>query len=48
MSEIHKTNLTDQTKLRLDEISKIRNYFNREINQRNHAGKKIKQICRCF
>ena len=48
MSEIHKTNLTDQTKLRLDEISKIRNYFNREINQRNHAGKKLSKYVAAF
>ena len=48
MNEIDKTNLTDQTKLRLDEISKIKNYFNEEINQRKECTKKIKQICSCF
>ena len=31
---IDRTNLTEQTKLRLDEISKIENYFHEEINQR--------------
>ena len=32
--EIDKTNLTDQSKFRLNEIIKIENYFNLEINQR--------------
>ena len=31
---IDKTNLTNQTEFRLDEISKIGNYFIEEINQR--------------
>ena len=31
---IDKTNLSEQTKFRLDEISKIENYFIEEINQR--------------
>ena len=34
MNEIDKTNLSDQTKFRLNEISKIENYFDSEINQR--------------
>ena len=29
---IDRTNLTEQTKFRLDEISKIENYFREEIN----------------
>ena len=29
-----KTNLTDETKFRLNEISKIENYFNQQINQK--------------
>ena len=32
MNEIDKTNLTDQTKHRLNEITKIENYFIEEIN----------------
>ena len=36
---IHKTNLTNQTKFRLDEISKIENYFHQEIIKENHAVK---------
>ena len=31
---IDRTNLTEQTNFRLDEISKIENFFNQEINQR--------------
>ena len=34
MNEIDKINLTDKTKFRLNERSKIENYFNLEINQR--------------
>ena len=34
MNGIDKTNLTDQIKFRLNEISKIENYFNSEINRR--------------
>ena len=34
-----KTNLTEQTKFRLDEISKTENCFYEEINQRNHTVK---------
>ena len=38
---IDKTNLTNQTKFRLDEISKIENYFIAEINQRKLYSKKF-------
>ena len=48
MNEIVRTNLTDQTKFRLNEVSKIQNYFKQEINQRKSHSKKIKQICCCF
>ena len=34
MDEINKINLSEQTKFRLDEISKIEKYFIKEINQR--------------
>ena len=30
---IDRTNLIDQTKFRLNEISKIKNYFNQEIKE---------------
>ena len=33
--------MTDQTKSRLNEISKIENYFNSEINQRKLCSKKL-------
>ena len=38
---IDRTNLTEQTKLLLDEISKIENYFDEEINQRKSCSKKL-------
>ena len=33
MNEIDKAKLSDQAKFRLDEIKKIEDYFNSEINQ---------------
>ena len=41
MNEVDKINLTDQTKCRLNKISKIENYFNQEIDQRKSWSKKI-------
>ena len=38
---IDKTNLTNQTKFRLDEISKIENFLIQEINQRKSCSKKL-------
>ena len=35
------TNLTDQKNFRLNEISKIENYFNQEIKERKFNSKKI-------
>ena len=35
-----RTNLTEQTKFWLDEISKIENFFRLEINQRKSCSKK--------
>ena len=48
MNEIDKTKLSDQTKFRLDEISKIGNYFNSEINQRKNACKKLSKYVSAF
>ena len=48
MNEIDKTNLTYQTKFRLNEISKIENYFNSEINQRKLCRKKVNQYVTAF
>ena len=41
MNTIDKRNLTDQTKFRLNEITKIENYFNQEVNQRKSSNKKL-------
>ena len=38
---IDKTDLSEQTKFRLDEISKIENYFIEEINHRKSCSKKL-------
>ena len=35
---IDKTDLSEQTKFRLDEISKIENYFIKKINQRKSCS----------
>ena len=48
MNEIDKTNLTDQTKFWLNEISKIENYFNSEINQRKSCSKKLSKYVTTF
>ena len=48
MNEIDKTNLTDQTKYRLNETTKIENYFNQEINQRKTCSKKLSKYVAAF
>ena len=45
---IDRTNLTDQTKFRLSEISKIENYFQEEINQRKTSSKKLSKYVTAF
>ena len=45
---IDKINLTNQTKFRLDEISKIENYFIKEINQRKSCSKKLSKYLVAF
>ena len=45
---IDKTNLTNQIKFRLDEISKIENYFIEEINQRKSCSKKLSKYVAAF
>ena len=45
---IDKTNLTNQTKIRLDEINKIGNYFIEEINQRKSYSKKLSKYVPAF
>ena len=46
--EIDKTNLTDQTKYRLNEITKIDNFFIEEINQRKSYIKKLSRYVTTF
>ena len=46
--EIDKTNLTDQTKYRLNEITKIENFFIEEINQRKSYIKKLSRHVTTF
>ena len=48
MNESDKTNLTDPTKIRLNEISKIENYFNSEISQRKSCSKKLSKYATVF
>ena len=45
---IDRTNLTEQTKFRLDEISKIENYFYEEIDQRKPCSKKLSKYVAAF
>ena len=45
---IDKTDLSEQTKFRLDEISKIENYFIEEINQRKSCNKKLSKYIAAF
>ena len=48
MNEIDKINLTDLTKFRLNEITKIENYFNQEINQRKSCSKRLSKHVAAF
>ena len=45
---IDKTDLSEQTIFRLDEISKIENYFNEEISQRKSCSKKLSTYVAVF
>ena len=45
---IDRTNLTEETKFRLDKISKIENYFHEEINQRKLCSKKLSKYVDAF
>ena len=46
--EINKTNLTDETKCRLNEITKTQNYFIEETNQRKTCIKKLSKYVTTF
>ena len=48
MNDIDWTNLIDQTKFILNEITKIENYFNQEINQRKICSKKLSKYVAAF
>ena len=48
MNELDKTNLTDQTKFRLNKINKIENYFNQETDQRKLCSKKLSKFVPAF
>ena len=48
MDEINKINLWEQTKFRLDEISKIENYFIEEINERKSCSQKLSKYITAF
>ena len=48
MNEINKTNLSEQTKFRLSEITGIGNYFHQEINQRKLCIKKLSKYNTVF
>ena len=48
MNKIDKTNLKDQTKYRLNEITKIEDHFNSEINQRKSCIKKLSKYVTTF
>ena len=45
---IDKTDLSEQTKFWLDEISKIENYFIEEINQRKSCSQKLSKYVAAF
>ena len=45
---IDRTNLTEQRKFRLDEISKVENYFYQEIKQRKSCSKKLNKCVTVF
>ena len=45
---IDRTDLSEQIKFRLDEISKIENYFIEEINQRKSCSQKLNKYVTTF
>ena len=46
--EIDKTSLTEETKIRLNKISEIENYFHQEINQRKSCSKRLSKYIAAF
>ena len=45
---IYRTDLSEQTKFQLNEISKVENYFYEEINQRKSCSKKLSKYVAAF
>ena len=45
---IDRTDLSKQAKFPLDEISRIKNYFHKEINQRKSCSKKLRKYLAAF
>ena len=45
---IYRRNLTDQTKFRLNEISRIENYFNQEFKERKLNSEKLSKSVTAF
>ena len=48
LETIDKTNLSEQTKFWLDQVSKIENYFIEEINQRKSCSQKLSKYVTTF
>ena len=48
MNETNKINLSEQTQFRLNEISKIEDYFKEKINQRKLYSKKLSKYATAF
>ena len=48
MNETNKINLSEQTQFRLNEISKIEDYFKEKINQRKLCSKKLSKYATAF
>ena len=46
--EIDKTRLTEQTKIRLNKMTEIKNYFHQDINQRKFCSKKLSKYVAAF
>ena len=47
-SKIDKANLTELTKIRLDKITEIENYFHEEINQRKSCSEQLSKYVAAF
>ena len=46
--EIDKTKLTEQTKIKLNKMTEIKNYFHHEINQRKLCSEKLSKYVAAF